>query len=475
MSFTRYFVQILSLSAAALAVDNEEASLVAWKAYGDIIKSFLTGGQPITKGQDFIYIAPPTSVFVRGGTVCPESVTNFELYNVADRLQNSSSPLLGTTGPLYHQALESYLESVAVSDRVLTDAEKKKLATLEKAVDAAKTKFSKQKNTAFMTWRKDEVAQYFNQSFQAWVTDNDPQYANFQAQLVTADASYNNYMLSLYGSKYNLLQEQRTRINGKAQNELSPVPGYNMMVYPSADSYAVSLKPWIKNEITDFVAYRPSYSLAGYENTCDAYFRNNLGRTTLEYSFKNVDGHDWSTFGYEKRVVKGGGGFFGILGYKQSSTSETTHYNSWSGSWQQDVKVTISMKGSPALVPINAGFWDVGNVRQTYPKLRAGESDTLAGNVRLTHALVGYQIAMNLTFSNQETWKNVTQFIETGKKSKAGGLQVFGFSFGASGGGSYQYTFNDLKTSATSDGGVISIPPTPEGMMFMLGARGKAL
>lgn len=32
-------------------------------------------------------------------------------------------------------------------------------------------------------------------------------------------------MLSIYGSKYNTIQEQRTRINSKAQNELSSVPG----------------------------------------------------------------------------------------------------------------------------------------------------------------------------------------------------------------------------------------------------------
>lgn len=100
---------------------------------------------------------------------------------------------------------------MAILDKTLTKEQKKKLDKLEKAVDKAKTKFQKQKNTAFATWLNDAVAQHFKQSFQAWVADNDPQYANFQAQLVTADASYNNFMLSLYGSKYNLLQEQRSK------------------------------------------------------------------------------------------------------------------------------------------------------------------------------------------------------------------------------------------------------------------------
>ena len=100
---------------------------------------------------------------------------------------------------------------MAILDKDLTKDQKKKLDSLEKGVNNARTKFQKQKNVAFVTWTKDEVAQYFNQSFQAWVSDNDPQYANFQSQLVTADASYNNFMLSIYGSKYNLVQEQRSK------------------------------------------------------------------------------------------------------------------------------------------------------------------------------------------------------------------------------------------------------------------------
>lgn len=82
MSFSRYFVQLLSLTTAAIAVESDEASLIAWKAYGDLIKTYITGNQPITPGQDFIYVTPPTSNFVRGGTPCPESVTNFELCKI---------------------------------------------------------------------------------------------------------------------------------------------------------------------------------------------------------------------------------------------------------------------------------------------------------------------------------------------------------------------------------------------------------
>lgn len=86
----------------------------------------------------------------------------------------------------------SYLQSVAILDKELTPEQEKKRLAYETAVNNAKVKYAKEKNAAFLSWRTDEVAQYFNQSFQAWVSDNDPQYANFEQQLVTADATYNN-------------------------------------------------------------------------------------------------------------------------------------------------------------------------------------------------------------------------------------------------------------------------------------------
>ncbi|KAF2007466.1 hypothetical protein P154DRAFT_119796 [Amniculicola lignicola CBS 123094] len=475
MGLSRHFVQLLSVSATALAVTSEEASLIAWKAYGDLIRQYITSNAPLTPGVDFIYVTPPTSQFVRGGTPVPESVTNFELFGAVDPLQNVNSPLLGTTGASYVQSLETYLQSVAISDRVLTEPEKTKVDALEAAVTAARIKFQKEKATAFLTWKSDEVAQYFNQSFQSWIGDNDPNYANFQTQLTNADATYNNYMLSLYGSKYNLLQEQRTNINSKAQNELAPVPGYNMMVYPAAPNYAVSITPFQKNEITDFIAYKATYTMGGYEDVCDRYYKGTAASTSLTYNFKSVNGNDWSTLGYSQQIKKAGGGFWGILGFKASKTAETTEYNSWSGNWASEVSINLKMRGAPTLVPINAGFWDVGNVRKTYPKLRAGETDDLAGTVRLTHALVGYGLSLEIKFSNTETWRNVTQFIQKGKGSAGAGINLFGFSFGAGGSGSYSYNFNDLKTSNTADGGVITFPSTPDGMVFMLGARGKAL
>lgn len=76
------------------------------------------------------------------------------------------------------------------------------------------------------------------------------------------------------------------------------------MVYPASSSYSVKIAPFQKNEITDFVAYKPAYTLASYEDTCDAYFKGTAGQTKVTYDFKQTDGHDWSTLGYTQKVQR---------------------------------------------------------------------------------------------------------------------------------------------------------------------------
>jgi len=78
MSPSTAFIRALAFATTAVAITSDEANLIAWKAYGDAIGKFITAGQPLSPGQDFIYVAPPTSNFVRGGTPVPGSITNFE-------------------------------------------------------------------------------------------------------------------------------------------------------------------------------------------------------------------------------------------------------------------------------------------------------------------------------------------------------------------------------------------------------------
>ena len=82
-------------------LSEADARLLAWRAYGNFVSQSLTAGVPLSLGKDFIYVTPPNLAAVRGGTPCPESVTNYDLFGLADGLQNISEPLLDPQGPSY--------------------------------------------------------------------------------------------------------------------------------------------------------------------------------------------------------------------------------------------------------------------------------------------------------------------------------------------------------------------------------------
>lgn len=107
MKSINHFLVFSTLSKPLLAqfVPESEARLVAWRAYGDFISQMLTAGQPLVKGRDLIFVTPPNLAAVRGGTPVPESVTNFDLFQLADGLQSQSEPLLDPLGPSYIDAL----------------------------------------------------------------------------------------------------------------------------------------------------------------------------------------------------------------------------------------------------------------------------------------------------------------------------------------------------------------------------------
>jgi hypothetical protein len=106
LNIQRFFVflpLIKGLQAQTL-LSYEDAQGIAWRSYGSFVTQFMTGGQPIRPGIDYVFVNPPTTAAVRGGTPCPEAVTNNDLFSFADALQ--SGPLLDTSGPGYNQALD---------------------------------------------------------------------------------------------------------------------------------------------------------------------------------------------------------------------------------------------------------------------------------------------------------------------------------------------------------------------------------
>ena len=96
--FSPVFPQLLS---------TNTAQLIAWKTYGEIIRQLFTAGQSLETGVDYMFVAPPTSVSIRGGSPCPEAVTNFDLFDCADSLQKPGNPLLDFLGRSYFNGMET--------------------------------------------------------------------------------------------------------------------------------------------------------------------------------------------------------------------------------------------------------------------------------------------------------------------------------------------------------------------------------
>ena len=86
-------------------LSSNDATLLAWRAYGKFVTDYLTAGQGLIKGKDYVYVTPPSSSAVRGGSPVPFAVQNFDLFTFADALQKPNEPLLNPAGPSYIQNL----------------------------------------------------------------------------------------------------------------------------------------------------------------------------------------------------------------------------------------------------------------------------------------------------------------------------------------------------------------------------------
>ncbi|KAF4633327.1 hypothetical protein G7Y89_g4788 [Cudoniella acicularis] len=206
-------------------VPESEARLQAWRAYGTFVGQQLTAGVPLTQGKDFIYVTPPNLAAVRGGTPCPDSVTNFDLFALADGLQNISAPLLDTSGPSYIDSLYTYLQSVDLKTATPTSAQLAQLQTLTNTLATAENAFNTESNNAYNNYLADARAQATHQTFGSWVNQHDPLYTALQRQTKTANTALQNYETSLYGPQYQTLSTQRDKITNQADDELSTEPG----------------------------------------------------------------------------------------------------------------------------------------------------------------------------------------------------------------------------------------------------------
>jgi hypothetical protein len=98
---------ILFKPASAQLISYNDATLIAWNAYSNIIRQWVTAGQPLKPGVDYIFVTPPTASSIRGGSPCPEAVTNHELSDCTDSLQKLGELLINLDGRSYVNGMET--------------------------------------------------------------------------------------------------------------------------------------------------------------------------------------------------------------------------------------------------------------------------------------------------------------------------------------------------------------------------------
>jgi hypothetical protein len=159
-------------------------------------------------------------------TPCPDSVTNFDLFNLANGLQNISEPLMDINGPSYIDNLYTYLQSVDLQTAKPTDDQMAQIQTLTDKLTTAQDKFDAESTNAYTKYLADARAQAAKQAFGSWLTQHDPLYSSLQSQLETATTTLQNYEVSVFGPQYQALSTQRNRIRNQAGDELGPEAGY---------------------------------------------------------------------------------------------------------------------------------------------------------------------------------------------------------------------------------------------------------
>jgi hypothetical protein len=133
------------------------------------------------------------------------------------------------------------------------------------------------------------------------------------------------------------------------------------------------------------------------------------------------------------------------------------------------------MNGPPQVFSLNAGYWDVPGAQTSYPTLRTGSINPLAGQVRLQKVLVAYGVGLTVSFADLSIYKTVQQYVQTAQRVPNVGINVFGFNFGVSTNGQYSRNISQISMSSNSNTGFINLAPTPAGVFVLLGAYGTKM
>jgi hypothetical protein len=129
---------------------------------------------------------------------------------------------------------------------------------------------------------------------------------------------------------------------------------YNVQFNPfNAPQYGVS----------DGITYKPQYLVQGaFQNICDSWYNGtgSSGQTTsISWNMKQFSSSDWQKLGHSTSVKQAGGGLFSFLSAKKTASSSETTFDQYTTEFQSDVTLELTMKGTPVVFNVGAGYWFV--------------------------------------------------------------------------------------------------------------------
>lgn len=446
-----------------------------WRAYGQFVRNLLLGPNTPAPGIDFLYPLAPTEFGLRGGRPIPDAVTNFNVTNFANSLQTTDSPLFTTLGLGYFESLEQYLNSVQVKQ--ITDDQKEKLREAKETWQNSRDEYKQVKTQAQLQYGKDKDAKERKISFPRWCRDNAPEVLEAERQVNLDQTSLRTLQNRFYGASFNALGNRLRRIEAAA-SENSSNPGVNMPCFNmdyDIDEVALRNDTRVENIDPSNLIFKPLYAIPGYESACDRWIKKETGDNTVFTSKLSQFTHnDWTELGYSRSVSHKSNSFWIFFNRSSSSTHERTTLNFSGSDWRNETEITLTAEGAVQNFTVTAGIWDVPGVRNLHPVLNPDERDTALGLVRINRILVGYKIGVKITFA-RSLRTQVRDMIRDARQDTEGGLRIFGFQFGADTENTSSFTRDINSVKYTEESGVLTIPPTPDGVPFVLGMLGKKI
>ncbi|KAI9771081.1 MAG: hypothetical protein M1840_002432 [Geoglossum simile] len=446
-----------------------------WRAYGQFVKNIILGPNKPTEGLDYLYVLTPTEYGLRGGRPIPDSVTNWNVNNFANSLQRTDSPLFSTAGLGYFESLEDYLNSVQVKE--ITQEQRDKIKAAKDIWSESFAAYRAERTIALRLYAKDQVAKTRKLSFQHWCQENDPEVPALHRQASLDETSYRSLQNKFYGSSFKTLSDRLAKIDTAATDNASN-PGFNMPCYTmdyDINEDALKNDTRVDDVNPDLLVYKPLYAVSGFETACDKWIKGAAGPdTSFKTKLTQFSHNDWTELGYKKTISQQSNSFWFFFSRTSSSTNETETLKFSGSDWRSETEVTITASGNVLNFQVTPGVWDVNGLRRLFPTIRPDERDIALDLVRISRILVAYRVGIKITFS-RSLRTQVRDMIHEARQDTEGGLRIFGFQFGSDSQNTSSFTRDVNSVKYVEESGELTLPPTPDGIPFVLGMLGRKI